>query len=205
MLLTQHPRRICGEPSASPNQWAEIASEAVSTSTTSSWALLSEFVRVRLFAALNAESLARFSKLLNSSDHCEKSRSVTMAVTTRSHSTRGPGKVARCRRTRPVRYGGIDWGRAAGGPELQWATHTEFPTFFHPLTSAGGGSAQRGEVVVLLADGSAAVAHPSDSCPVVLIGIASDLEGQLDIISEVLEGSIRFSPDGRLPHTPHMG
>ena len=34
--------------------------------------------------------------------------------------------------------------------------------------------------------------------------IASDLEGQLDTISEVPEQSIRFSPDGRLPHTPSL-
>ena len=38
------------------------------------------------------------------------------------------------------------------------------------------------------------------SCAVVLIEVAVDLEGQLGIISEVPEGSIRLSPDGRLPH-----
>ena len=32
--------------------------------------------------------------------------------------------------------------------------------------------------------------------------ILRSLEGQLEVISEVPEGSIRFSPDGRLPHTP---
>ena len=63
------------------------------------------------------------------------------------------------------------------------------------LTAAGGGSAfavpvaavvgldlvmQGGEVVVPLADGPSGVAHPSDSCPVVFIEIASDLEGQLN-------------------------
>ena len=34
---------------------------------------------------------------------------------------------------------------------------------------------------------------------VVFIEIAADLEGQLEIVSEVPEGSVRFSLDGRLP------
>ena len=59
------------------------------------------------------------------------------------------------------------------------------------------------EIEACLLD-SEVVAHPSDSCVVVFIEIAADLEGQLDIISEVPEVPIRFSPDGRLPHTPSL-
>ena len=112
-----------------------------------------------------------------------------------------------------------------GGSQLQRATHTELPTIVKlhklnccviPVTAAGGGSvfevlaeavagldfgAQGGEVDVLFANASEGVAHSSDSSPVVFIVIASDFEGQQDTIFEVLEGSVRFSPDGRLPHT----
>ena len=148
---------------------------------------------------------------------------------TRSHSTRDRGKFARYRRAGAPRYEGNGWGRAS-----KWAAAfsglltPSFPTIVRllelnccaiPLTAAGGGSAfavpvaavagldlgmQGGDVVVPLADGPSGVAHPSDSCLVVFIEIASDLEGQLDIISEVPEGSVRFSPDGRLPHTPSL-
>ena len=46
--------------------------------------------------------------------------------------------------------------------------------------------------------------HPSDSRLVVFAEITSDVDGQLAIISEVPEGSIWFSPDGWLPHTPSL-
>ena len=105
--------------------------------------------------------------------------------------------------------------------QRQWAYHTEFPSVVKlfelnccsiPVTAAGSGGnfcstcksscrldfkTQRGEVVAPLADGPSGVAHPSDSCVVVFIELAADLEGQLDIISEVPEVTIRFSPDGR--------
>ena len=55
-----------------------------------------------------------------------------------------------------------------------------------------------------LKDGPSGAAHPSDSCAVVFTEIAVDLEGQLEMVSEVPEGFIRFSPDGRLPHTPSL-
>ena len=115
----------------------------------------------------------------------------------------------------------------ASGPQLQWATHTEFSDyrevaraqllcdspdgcwrrerFCSTWAVVGLGLGMQGGVVVVpLADGPSGVAHPSDSYKVVFIEIASDLEGQLDIISEVPEGSIRFSPDGRLPHIPSL-
>ena len=44
--------------------------------------------------------------------------------------------------------------------------------------------------------GPSGAAHPSDSCGVGFCEIAADLESQLDIISEVPEGCIRFLPDG---------
>ena len=77
----------------------------------------------------------------------------------------------------------------AGGPQLQWATQTEFRPSMKPhevnccaipLPAAGGGGViavlakavagldletQAGEVIVLFADGSSGFGHPSDSCP----------------------------------------
>ena len=46
--------------------------------------------------------------------------------------------------------------------------------------------------------GLSRTAYPSDSCTVVLIEIAADLESQLEIVSEVPGDSIRFSSEGRL-------
>ena len=81
----------------------------------------------------------------------------------------------------------------ACGPQLQWATHTEFPTIVKllelnccaiSLTAADGGGVfavltnvvagldletQGSEVVVPLADGPSRIAHPSGSCAVVFI------------------------------------
>ena len=72
-----------------------------------------------------------------------------MADTTRSHSARHRGKFARFRRAggSSVRRNWL--GEPVSGPQLQWATHTEFPTIVRlfelnccaiPVTAAGGGS-----------------------------------------------------------------
>ena len=114
----------------------------------------------------------------------------------------------------------------ASGLQLQWATQTELPNVVRlfevnccaiPLTGAGGGGifavlaravagldlgTQEGDVDLPLTGGPSGAAHPSDSCAVVFIEIAADVESQLDIISEVPGESIGFSPDGRLPHIP---
>ena len=66
------------------------------------------------------------------------------------------------------------------------------------LTAAGGGGIL-GVPGVAVA-GPLGAAHPSDSCGIGFIETAADLESQVDIISEVPKGSIRFSPDGRPPH-----
>ena len=55
-----------------------------------------------------------------------------------------------------------------------------------------------------LKSGPSGTAHPSDCCAVVFFEIAADLESQLEIVSEVPEGSVRFSPDGWLPHLPSL-
>ena len=97
------------------------------------------------------------------------------------------------------------------GPQLQWATNTEFPSVVRlfelnccaiPLTAAG----REGEVVVPLANG------PSGFALHILRTLARwyssrllpTSTSQLDVTSEVPEGSVRFSPDGRLPHTPSL-
>ena len=111
---------------------------------------------------------------------------------------------------------------------LSWLTHPAFPSVVRlfelnccaiHLTAAGGGGifavlakavadldleTLGGGVVIPLTDGPSGAAHPSDSCAVVFIEIAADLEGQLEIVSEVPEGSVRLSPDGRLPHMPSL-
>ena len=153
-----------------------------------------------------------------------------MADTTRSHSTRDRGKFARYRRAGAPRYEGTGLGRASKwAAAFSGLLMPSFPTIARllelnccaiPLTAAGGGSAFAlpAEAVagVWIWGCREATSFPSQldrqelhilrtlSCPVVFIEIASDLEGQLDIISEVPEGSVRFSPDGRLPHTPSL-
>ena len=117
------------------------------------------------------------------------SRSVTIGDTTRSFSTQDRGKFARLRRAGAPRYGGVGWRR----DDKRSAASVGYSYRV---------SECRGEVVVPL--GRWRVAHPSGSCTVVLVEIAADLEDQLDIISEVPEGSIRFSPDVRQPHTPSL-
>ena len=51
--------------------------------------------------------------------------------------------------------------------------------------------------------GPAGTVHYTDSC-VVVFEIAADLEGQLEIITDVPAGATCFSPDGRLPHIPSL-
>ena len=63
---------------------------------------------------------------------------------------------------------------------------------------------QESDVDEPLTGGPSGSAHLSVSCAVVLIMIAADLESQLEIVSEVPRESIRFSPDGRLPHIPSL-
>ena len=58
---------------------------------------------------------------------------------------------------------------------------------------------QVGEVEVPLIGGPSGAAHHSDSCVIVFIGIAADLESQL---AEFTSGATWFSPDGRLLRVP---
>ena len=60
-----------------------------------------------------------------------------------------------------------------------------------------------GAVDVPLTDGLSGTA-PSDYRKVTIIDIAADLESQQEIVSEVPEGSILFSSDGRLSHLPSL-
>ena len=55
-----------------------------------------------------------------------------------------------------------------------------------------------------LTDGLLGAAHPSDLCAMVLLEIASELDGQLEVVTEVPEDTLGFSQYGRLPHIPSL-
>ena len=63
---------------------------------------------------------------------------------------------------------------------------------------------QEGEVEVPLTGAPSGAAHPSDSCVMVFIEIAADVESQSEIVSEVPAGAAWFSPEGGLPHIPSL-
>ena len=140
------------------------------------------------------------------------------ADTTPSYSARDRGKLARLRCARAPRYGGVGWRRddkrSAASVDYSYRVsgcREVVREVLRDSTDSGGGvealfavlvkavagldlGTQGGEVVVPRAPSG--VAHPSSSCAVVLIEVAADFDAQLDSISEVPQGSIRFSPDG---------
>ena len=96
--------------------------------------------------------------------------------------------------------------KLTSGPQLKWATQNEFPSVVRVVrtqllrdsTHSGWGRRPWGCVVdVPLAGGPSGAAHPSDSCAVVFIEIAADLESQLENCSEVPGNPSDFRRDGR--------
>ena len=57
---------------------------------------------------------------------------------------------------------------------------------------------------VFFTGGPAGTAHHKDSCVVVFVEIAADLEGQFEVIAHAPGGATCFAPDGQLPHIPSV-
>ena len=203
--------RICGEPSASERQWAEIASEGGVLP-------LQPHCRLRYRSVCVRDSLLHSTRGLVATEQLRSLPEGFRLMRQPLRTWRWSCVIAQCHHGRYQIEASLLDSNLQGllgteelvgdesvvGPELQWAIHTQFPTIVRllelnccaiPLTAAGGVFAvpakavaglswesQGGEVVVALADGPSGIAHFSDSCPVVF------LEGQRDSISEVPEG-----------------